>query len=132
MCIITPRPGQLTGHRPSGRKQVVAPPSHAYPSRIPKKVDTPKPRDSVKIEREGGVGAANQRPPPFHRGHRYPRRMPATSVEGSGSPIGGPNPESTEDLRLGVLVDSGLGSPIDDLDPSIEVAGVLRGYRRPR
>ncbi|PKI55075.1 hypothetical protein CRG98_024541 [Punica granatum] len=29
--------------------------------------------------------------------------MPTTSVEGSGSSIGGPNPESTGNLRLGVL-----------------------------
>ncbi|PKH69362.1 hypothetical protein CRG98_050143 [Punica granatum] len=39
-----------------------------------------------------GVRAAHRRPRPLHRGRRYPGRMPATSVEGSGSPIGGPNP----------------------------------------
>ncbi|PKI49191.1 hypothetical protein CRG98_030409 [Punica granatum] len=38
------RLGQLTGPRPSGRKQVVATPSHVRPSRVPGKVDTPKPR----------------------------------------------------------------------------------------
>ncbi|PKI71846.1 hypothetical protein CRG98_007785 [Punica granatum] len=41
----TPRPGQLTGLRPSGRKLVVATPSHACSSHIPEKVDTPKLRD---------------------------------------------------------------------------------------
>ncbi|PKI79040.1 hypothetical protein CRG98_000583 [Punica granatum] len=32
---FTPRPGQLTGPRPSGRKQVVSTPSHACPSLVP-------------------------------------------------------------------------------------------------
>ncbi|PKI65276.1 hypothetical protein CRG98_014314 [Punica granatum] len=49
------------------------------------------------------VGAANRRPRPIHRGRRYPRRTPTTLVEGSGSPIGGPNPESIEDFELEVL-----------------------------
>ncbi|PKI57111.1 hypothetical protein CRG98_022505 [Punica granatum] len=38
------RPGQLTGPQPSGRKQVVVTPSHVRPSRVPRKVDTPKSR----------------------------------------------------------------------------------------
>ncbi|PKI51331.1 hypothetical protein CRG98_028278 [Punica granatum] len=33
--------------------------------------------------------------------------------------------------RLESSVDSGLGSPIGDSDPSTKVAGVLFGYRRP-
>ncbi|OWM80307.1 hypothetical protein CDL15_Pgr019587 [Punica granatum] len=54
----------------------------------------------------GGVGVTDWRPQSLHRGCRYPWRTP---VEGSGLPIGGPN-----------------------LDPSTEVVGVLRGYRRSR
>ncbi|PKI68187.1 hypothetical protein CRG98_011386 [Punica granatum] len=45
-------------------------------------------------------------------------RTPATSVEGSGSLIGGPDPESTGDFDSGSSVDSGSGPPIGDLDPS--------------
>ncbi|PKI37763.1 hypothetical protein CRG98_041844 [Punica granatum] len=77
------------------------------------------------------IGAANRQPRPLHRGRRYPRRTPATSVEGSGSLIGGPNPKSTGDLRFEVLSRSRLGPPIGDFNPSTLVADVLRGYRRP-
>ncbi|PKI78538.1 hypothetical protein CRG98_001067 [Punica granatum] len=38
------RPGQLTGPRPLGCKQVVATPSHLSSSCVPGKMDTPKPR----------------------------------------------------------------------------------------
>ncbi|PKI36965.1 hypothetical protein CRG98_042666 [Punica granatum] len=51
-----------------------------------------------KIEMEWGVGAANRQPRPLHRGRRYPQKTPEISVEGSGSPIGGPDPKSTRDL----------------------------------
>ncbi|PKH62878.1 hypothetical protein CRG98_050265 [Punica granatum] len=50
-----------------------------------------------------GVGSANRRPRPFHGGRRRPPWVSATSAEGSGSPVGDHNPESTGDLRLGVL-----------------------------
>ncbi|PKI45397.1 hypothetical protein CRG98_034202 [Punica granatum] len=61
------------------------------------------------------VWATNRRPQPLHRCRQYPQRTLATSVEGSGSPIY-----------------SGLGPPIGNLDPSIEVTGVLCGYQRSR
>ncbi|PKI64098.1 hypothetical protein CRG98_015542 [Punica granatum] len=51
--------------------------------------------------------------------------------EGSGLPIGSPNPESTWNLRLNP-VDSRLGSSISDPDLSTEVASGLCGYQRPR
>ncbi|PKI45479.1 hypothetical protein CRG98_034134 [Punica granatum] len=47
-------------------------------------------------------------------------------------PIGDPHPESIRNLQLGIPINSGLGPPISDPDPSIEVADVLCGYRRPR
>ncbi|PKI76131.1 hypothetical protein CRG98_003492 [Punica granatum] len=68
------------------------------------------------VDSKGGVEAANLRPRPLHRGCRYPQKTPTTSVEGSGSPIGGPNPESTKDSKSEV--------------PGILVVGVAN--RRPR
>ncbi|PKI55739.1 hypothetical protein CRG98_023871 [Punica granatum] len=53
-----------------------------------------------KIKRKGWVEAANRRPRPLNQGRWYPRRTPTTSVEGSGSPIGGPHFGSTEDPRV--------------------------------
>ncbi|PKI79307.1 hypothetical protein CRG98_000321 [Punica granatum] len=74
-------------------------------------------------------------------------------MEGSGSPIGGLDPESTEDLQLRVPdrfgvgaanrrphplhhqrspIDSKSGSTIGDPDPSTEVTDNLCGHRRPR
>ncbi|PKI55525.1 hypothetical protein CRG98_024137 [Punica granatum] len=38
---------------------------------------------------------------PLHRGRRHPQRTSTTSVEGSGSPIGGPDPSSPFDFLLG-------------------------------
>ncbi|PKI71879.1 hypothetical protein CRG98_007738 [Punica granatum] len=38
------------------------------------------------------AGVANQPPRPLHRGRQCPPWISATSVEGSGSPISGPNP----------------------------------------
>ncbi|PKI56537.1 hypothetical protein CRG98_023063 [Punica granatum] len=46
----------------------------------------------VKIPCRFGVKAANRQPQPDHRGRRLPLWVPATSVEESGSPIGGPDP----------------------------------------
>ncbi|PKI74216.1 hypothetical protein CRG98_005454 [Punica granatum] len=57
----------------------------------------------------GGVGTANRRPQPLHGDRRYLRRTP----EGSGLPIGSPNPESTEDLES-----EGWGSPIGVANPN--------------
>ncbi|PKI33760.1 hypothetical protein CRG98_045849 [Punica granatum] len=72
-----------------------------------KATPSPPPRLSVPTkdagDLSGGVGIADWRPQPLHRGCRYPRRTPTTSVDGSGSPIGAPNPESIGDLRLEVL-----------------------------
>ncbi|PKI45891.1 hypothetical protein CRG98_033690 [Punica granatum] len=89
-----------------------------------------------KIESEGVVEASNRppRPRPLHRGRRYPQRTPATSVEGSGSgsPIGGPNPVSTEDSESESPVNSGLGPPIGDPNPFTEVVGTHAGRRRPQ
>ncbi|PKI75251.1 hypothetical protein CRG98_004291 [Punica granatum] len=42
-----------------------------------------------------GVGAANRRPRPLHRGRRYPRRTSVTSTERLGSLIGGPIQSAT-------------------------------------
>ncbi|PKI58947.1 hypothetical protein CRG98_020693, partial [Punica granatum] len=98
------------------------------------------------------VGAANRLPRPLHRGRRYSQRIPVTSVERSGSLIGGFNPESIEDSESEVPGRFGVGAanrrprplhqgrrcppwvwlPIGDPDLSTEVASVLRGYRRPR
>ncbi|PKI74001.1 hypothetical protein CRG98_005618 [Punica granatum] len=52
-------------------------------------------------------------------------------LRGSGLPIGDTDPESTRDFDSGSLVDSGLGLPISDPNPSTEVAGDLYGCRRP-
>ncbi|PKI69084.1 hypothetical protein CRG98_010553 [Punica granatum] len=68
-----------------------------------------------------GVGASNLLPRFLHRGRRHPPWVPATLVEGLGSSIDGPKPKSTGDLQLGVLARFG-----------VEVAGIPRGYRRPR
>ncbi|PKI44984.1 hypothetical protein CRG98_034623 [Punica granatum] len=61
-----------------------------------------------------------------HRGHRRPR------LRGWGRQLAAliPNPSRTPSRRS--PIDSGLGPLIGDLDPSIEVAGILHGYRRPR
>ncbi|PKI56422.1 hypothetical protein CRG98_023160 [Punica granatum] len=78
-----------------------------------------------KIEGEG-IGAANRQPRTLHRGH-CPQRTSETSVEGLGSPIGGPDPESTGDFGLKSPIDSGSGLPIGNPDSSTEVAGTLGG-----
>ncbi|PKI61810.1 hypothetical protein CRG98_017787 [Punica granatum] len=52
-------------------------------------------------------------------------------VEGLGSLIDGPNPESIGDSRRSP-VDARLGPPINDPDPSIEVASVFCRYWQPR
>ncbi|PKI63979.1 hypothetical protein CRG98_015655 [Punica granatum] len=96
----------------------------------------------------GGIGVANWGPQLQIdrglrvRGHQYPRRTPTTLVEGSGSPIGSPDPELTKDSKSKVpgrfwieavsesSIDSRLGPPIGDADPSTEVTGVLRGNLR--
>ncbi|PKI77021.1 hypothetical protein CRG98_002524, partial [Punica granatum] len=58
-------------------------------------------------------------------------RTPAPWVDGSRSPIGVPNPESTGGFDSRSPIDSRSGPPISDLDPSTEVVGVLCGCRRP-
>ncbi|PKI74332.1 hypothetical protein CRG98_005212 [Punica granatum] len=84
------------------------------------------------ISKMEGLGVANWRPQTLHQGRRHPQRTPATSADGSRSPIGGPDPESTGDPKSESLVDSGSSTPIGDPDPSIEGTGVLCGCRRPR
>ncbi|PKI45069.1 hypothetical protein CRG98_034531 [Punica granatum] len=46
----------------------------------------------LRVPSQFGVEAANRRPRPLHHGHRSPLWVPAPSVEGSGSPIGGLDP----------------------------------------
>ncbi|OWM81968.1 hypothetical protein CDL15_Pgr027166 [Punica granatum] len=57
-------------------------------------------------------------------------------VEGSGSPIGGLDPELTGDPESKSPVDSGsrppIGDPDPDPDPSTEGAGTHKGRRHPR
>ncbi|PKI47536.1 hypothetical protein CRG98_032126 [Punica granatum] len=54
-------------------------------------------------------------------------------MEGSGSLVGGHKPPNRPgDLSRSSQSIRGLGPPIGDPDPSIEVASVLRGYRRPQ
>ncbi|PKI30922.1 hypothetical protein CRG98_048687, partial [Punica granatum] len=48
--------------------------------------------------------------------------------EGSRSPIGRLNSESTKDSESEVPGRFKVRPPIDDPDPSTEVAGILRGY----
>ncbi|OWM79638.1 hypothetical protein CDL15_Pgr023050 [Punica granatum] len=72
---------------------------------------------------DSGFGASNRQPRLLHRGRRRPLWASATSVEGSGLPIGGPDPSRS--IR-------GSGLPIGNPNSSTEVGGVLCGCRRPR
>ncbi|PKI66288.1 hypothetical protein CRG98_013314 [Punica granatum] len=100
------------------------------------------------------AGIVNRRPRPLHRGHQYPQRTVATSMEGSGSLIGGPNSRIYRELRLGTPgqfrgcslqsatptppsrspiptgdaddLGGGVGSPIGGPDPSFPFDFLLR------
>ncbi|PKI43903.1 hypothetical protein CRG98_035737 [Punica granatum] len=80
----------------------------------------------------GGVGATNRQPRPLHRGRRRPQRTPMTSVEESGSPIGGLEPRIDRGQVGGPRSIRGSGLSIGDPDLSIEVVCVLCGCWRPR
>ncbi|PKI71891.1 hypothetical protein CRG98_007750 [Punica granatum] len=106
----------------------------------------------------GGVGVANWWPStlnrlgtsswrsPFGSGLGSPIGNPDPSIEvvgvlcecrrpwwrGQGRRLAAPTPNLPETSDSESPVDSGLGLPIGDSDPSIEAAGVLCGYGRPQ
>ncbi|PKI47809.1 hypothetical protein CRG98_031770 [Punica granatum] len=59
-----------------------------------------------------GVRVANRRPRPLHRGRRYPRRTPVTSVEGWGRRLAAPTLNQSRTPSRRSSVDSRLGPPI--------------------
>ncbi|PKI26344.1 hypothetical protein CRG98_048967, partial [Punica granatum] len=69
-------------------------------------------------EKSKGEGVGDWRPRTLHQERRHPERTLTTSVEGSGSSIGGPDPESTGDSDSRSLVDSRLEPQIGDPEPS--------------
>ncbi|PKI53157.1 hypothetical protein CRG98_026462 [Punica granatum] len=66
------------------------------------------------------------------RGRWRPPWVPATSVEGSESLMAVPTPNRPKTSDLESPVDSGLGPPIGDLNPSTEIIVVACRYRRPQ
>ncbi|PKI51229.1 hypothetical protein CRG98_028377 [Punica granatum] len=68
------------------------------------------------------------------RGHRLVAPTPNRlgTFESKGRQLAAPNSIRLGTSDLESLVDSGLGPPIGDPNRSSEVAGVLRGCRRPR
>ncbi|PKI66565.1 hypothetical protein CRG98_013049 [Punica granatum] len=94
---------------------------------------TPPPRLPASSVGTGDLcGAINWRPRPLYRGHRYPRRTLATLVEGRGLRLAVSGRESIGNSDSESSVDSGVGSPINDPDPSTEVADPHGGSRQPR
>ncbi|PKI60236.1 hypothetical protein CRG98_019424 [Punica granatum] len=79
-----------------------------------------------------GITATNQQPRPFHRGLQQPQRTPATSVEGSRSSIGDPNPKSTGDRQLRVPVRFEVGASNRRPRPLHRDCRCPLGYWRPR
>ncbi|PKI54133.1 hypothetical protein CRG98_025465 [Punica granatum] len=61
-----------------------------------------RPGTSRRSSVDSGFEDANQRPRPLHRSRWHPLWAPVTSVEGSGWLIGGPDPSSPFDFRLGL------------------------------
>ncbi|PKI48272.1 hypothetical protein CRG98_031330 [Punica granatum] len=72
-----------------------------------------------------GIVASNRRPRTLHLSRRRPLWAPATSMEVLGSPIGGPDPESTWNFDLEVLGRYGMGAA------NQQPRHLHRGRRRP-